>query len=219
MRVLAFLCCVVVFSLWLIPRAVGAGGISNVERAENLETSLQAVEWYTNEAVRKALQAESHGDVENARLFGNKAVESDLKAKDLRNETAAAWLAVGQQDKAQATWLRAAEMAEERAVMLAKRIPTLRQQWLADSGNAEASRESEVYYLQSIVVTAQQWELVVKFAREAGEEKQAEYGVEQLRELLPALQKDSRLQALAQDPRLSGNAQQLADWEQLVSRP
>lgn len=219
MRALVFLCCIVAAGLWLAPRAVGAGSVSDTERAENLETSLEAVEWYTNESVRKALQAEKLGDADNARLFGTKAVASDLKAKNLRNETATAWQVAGQPDRAHATWQRAAEMAKERAAMLEKRIPVLLQQWQSVRGKPEVSRESEIIYLQAIVVTAQQWALVVQFARDAEEQGQAHYGIEQLQALLPALQEGNRLQALSADPRLTGSDKELADWEQLVSRP
>lgn len=103
--------------------------VDPLAHAQSLEESLRAVEWYTNEAVRKALNAETAGDFTNARLFGDKAIESDKKARDLRNETAAAWLAVQDTSNATAVWFRAAGMAEERALMLANRIPSLSAQW------------------------------------------------------------------------------------------
>ena len=56
MRTLLSVCCLLVASLWLVPATVGASDAT--DRAEMLENSLQAVEWYTNESVRKALQAE-----------------------------------------------------------------------------------------------------------------------------------------------------------------
>jgi hypothetical protein len=215
MRVLLILCCFLVAGLWLAPINVGADASSANEHAEHLETSLQAVEWYTNEAVRKALQAESTGDIANAKLFGNKAIESDLKAQGLRNETAAAWQAAGKPASAQATWHRAAEMAKERAAMLDKRIVPLRNQWLKNSGNAE--QEHETLYLQAVFLTAQQWALVVDFYISAAEPDQAQAAIEQLQALLPSLQRNNRLTVLAVDPRLAGSIEQLQAWQKLVS--
>lgn len=221
MRALLFLTCFLVLGLWLAPSSVGADASNASARAEMLENSLQAVEWYTNESVRKALQAESTGDVANAKLFGNKAIESDLKAQDLRNETAAAWIAAGKTASAQATWHRAAEMAKERAAMLGKRIPPLSGQWHADSSDpaAIAGREHEIIYLQAVFLTAQQWALVAQFYRSAAEPEQARVAMEQLQGLLPALQENNHLAALAADPRLAGSIEQLQDWQQLVSHP
>lgn len=219
MRVLLFFCCFLVLGLWLAPSTVGADASNAGEHAEMLDTSLQAVEWYTNEAVRKALQAESTGDIANARLFGNKAIESDLKAQDLRNETANAWLEADKPASAQATWHRAADMAKERAAMLGNRIPLLQQQWQADTEDTPARREHEILYLQAVFLTAQQWALVVQFSRSAADPEQAQLAIQQLQNLLPPLQRDNRLVALASDTRLTGSAALLLDWQQLVSRP
>ena len=219
MRVLLFLCCFLVVGLWLVPSTVGADANNAVEHAEMLDTSLQAVEWYTNESVRKALQAETTGDIANARLFGNKAIESDLKAQGLRNETAAALLKAGKPASARVTWHRAADMAKERAAMLGKRIPLLQQQWKADAGDTAAGREHEILYLQAVFLTAQQWALVAQFSRSAVEPEQALLATQQLQNLLPSLQQDNRLSALDTDPRLKGSVEQLKDWQQLVSHP
>jgi hypothetical protein len=221
MRALLFLGCILVFGLWLAPSSVGADASNAAARAEMLETSLQAVEWYTNESVRKALQAETTGDIANAKLFGNKAIESDLKAQGLRNETAAAWQAAGKPASAQATWHRAADMAKERAAMLEKRIPPLSGQWQADSSDSVPSsgREHEILYLQAVFLTAQQWALVAQFYRSAAEPDQARAAIGQLQALLPSLQENNRLSALAADPRLTGSVEQLQDWQQLVSHP
>lgn len=221
MRALLFLSCILVFGLWLAPASVGADASTASARAEMLENSLQAVEWYTNESVRKALQAETTGDVANAKLFGNKAVESDLKAQGLRNETAAAWLAAGKPASAQATWHRAAEMAKERAAMLGKRIPPLSGRWQADGANSAAidGREHEILYLQAVYLTAQQWALVAQFYQSAAEPEQVRHAMEQLQGLLPALQENNNLAAVAADPRLAGSVEQLQDWQQLVSPP
>lgn len=219
MRALLILCCFLVAGLWLAPLNVGADASSATDRAEHLETSLQAVEWYTNEAVRKALRAESTGDIANAKLFGNKAIESDLKAQGLRNETAAAWQAAGKPANAQATWHRAAEMAKERAAMLGNRIAPLRSQWLMSAGKAlPDEQEHEILYLQSVFLTAQQWALVVDFYKSAAEPDQAKAAIEQLQALLPSLQRNNRLTVLAPDPRLAGSVEQLQAWQKLVSR-
>jgi len=223
MRVLLILCGFLLVGLWLAPINVGADASSATDRAEHLETSLQAVEWYTNEAVRKALQAESTGDIANAKLFGNKAIESDLKAQGLRNETAAAWQAAGKPASAQATWHRAADMAKERAAMLGNRIPPLSLQWQADvndsqsKGNNVASVEHETLYLQAVFLTAQQWALVVQFSHSAAEPDLAQAAIEQLKTLLVPLQQSNRLAALAADPRLAGSVEQLQTWQMLVS--
>lgn len=221
MRALLLLGFILLFGLWLAPVAVGADASNAAARAEMLETSLQAVEWYTNESVRKALQAESTGDAANARLFGNKAIESDLKAQGLRNETAAAWQAAGKPASAQATWHRAADMAKERAAMLAKRIPPLSGQLQVNGGNSvpASEREHEIIYLQAVFLTAQQWALVAQFYRSAAEPEQARIAIGQLQALLPPLQENNRLTELAADPRLAGSVEQLQDWQQLVSHP
>ena len=220
MRVLLILCCFLVAGLWLVPPSVGADASSESDRAEHLETSLQAVEWYTNESVRKALQAENTGDVANAELFGNKAIESDLKAQGLRNETTAAWQAAGKPANAQATWRRAGDMARERATMLDKRIPPLRNKWLKSSGDAlPTEQEHEILYLQAVFFTAQQWALVVNFYISAAEPEQAQAAIKQLQTLLPSLQRNNRLSVLATDPRLAGSIKQLQAWQELVSRP
>lgn len=217
MRTLLSLCCLLVVGLWLVPASVGASDAT--DRAEMLENSLQAVEWYTNESVRKALQAEATGDVTTAQLFGNKAIESDLKAQKLRQQTAAAWQEAGKSTHARAVWHRAADMARERAVMLEKRIPTLLRQWqLADgSGHAAGEREHEILYLQAVFYTAQHWDVVAQFSAAAGEPEQQRKALEQLQVLLPALQRDHRLLALADDPRLAGCAEQLERWQQQVA--
>lgn len=219
MRTLLILCGFLMLGLWLAPVTVGADDDHTAERAETLEASLQAVEWYTNESVRKALQAENTGDIANARLFGDKAIESDLKAQNLRSEAAAAWHAAGRPANAQATWHRAADMARERAALLANRIPPLLRQWQAGAADDAAQREHEILYLQAVLLTAQQWALVVQFSRSAVEPEQVKAGVEQLQHLLPPLQRDNRLDVLGTDPRLVGSAKQLQHWLQLVSRP
>lgn len=215
MRTLLFICCFLVLGLWLAPVSVDADADHTVERAEALEASLQAVEWYTNESVRKALQAESTGDIANAKLFGNKAIESDLKAQGLRSEAAAAWHAAGQPASAQATWHRAADMARERAAILGNRIPPLLRQWQAD-GDAVVA-EHEILYLQAVFLTAQQWALVVQFSQSAVEPEQAKAAVDELQRLLPPLQRDNRLAVLGADPLLAGSAEQLQQWQALVS--
>lgn len=217
MRALLCLCCLLVTGLWLVPASVGASDAA--DRAERLENSLQAVEWYTNESVRKALQAETTGDEANAQLFGNKAIESDLKAQGLRQQTAEAWQLAGKPTQAQAVWHRAADMARERAVMLEKRIPTLLRQWqLADgSGNAAGEREYEIRYLQAVFYTAQHWGVVAQFSEAAGEPEQQRTALEQLQILLPRLQRDNRLMVLADDPRLAGCAEHLQRWQQQVA--
>ena len=217
MRVLLILCCFLVVGLWLAPINVGADASSATDRAEHLETSLQAVEWYTNEAVRKALKAESTGDITNAKLFGNKAIESDLKAQGLRNETAAAWQAADKLANAQATWHRAAEMAKERAAMLGNRIPPLLRQWQTAGSDAAAEREHAILYLQAVFLTAQQWALVLQFSQSAVEPEQVQLAVQWLQLLLPPLERESRLTEFATDPRLAGSVEQLQAWQTLVS--
>ena len=218
MRALLILCSFFVAGLWLAPFSVDADASSATDRAEHLETSLQAVEWYTNEAVRKALQAESTGDIANAKLFGNKAIESDLKAQGLRNETAAAWQAAGKPANAQATWHRAAEMAKERAAMLGNRIPPLLRQWQTAGSDAVTEREHAILYLQAVFLTAQQWALVLQLSQSAVEPEQVQLAVQSLQLLLPPLERENRLAELSADPRLAGSVEQLQAWQKLVSR-
>ncbi|HSC74926.1 MAG TPA: hypothetical protein VLB90_01665 [Pseudomonadales bacterium] len=219
MRALLLFGCFLLACIWLAPVTVGADAGNATERAEMLDTSLQAVEWYTNESVRKALQAESTGDIANARLFGNKAIESDLKAQGLRNETAAAWQAADKPASAQATWHRAADMAKERAAMLGNRIPRLLRQWQAGGADAAAEREYEILYLQAVFLTAEQWALVMKFSQSAADPDQVQAALEQLKILLPALQQDNRIAALASDKRLADSPEHVQEWLQLVSPP
>ncbi len=193
--------------------------------AKVLEESLRAVEWYTNESVRKALQAEALGDFANARLFGDKAIESDKKAKDLRSQTAAAWMAISETANAEAVWRRAGDMAEERAILLDKRIPALSSQWAAQKASqassgsdtpaatvAAVSREQEIIFLQSLYLTAQQWAVAADFFTRAAEPAKATKAKEALQSLLPLLKANDRLQALGDDDRLQGAQQQLAAW-------
>ncbi len=219
MRVLLFLCCFLLIGLWLAPATVGADSSSAAERAEMLDTSLQAVEWYTNESVRKALQAESTGDNANARLFGDRAIESDVKAQGLRNETAAAWQAAGKPASAQATWHRAADMTKERAAMLGNRIPPLLRLWQAGGADPVVQREREILYLQAVFLTAEQWALVMQFSQSAAEPELVQLAVQRLQLLLPPLQNENRLAALADDPRLAGSVKHVQEWQQLVSHP
>jgi hypothetical protein len=217
MRTLLLVCCLVFAGLWLVPATVGASDAA--DRADTLENSLQAVEWYTNESVRKALQAESTGDTGNARLFGDKAIESDQKAQGLRQQTADAWVAAGKTERAHAVWHRAAEMARERADMLGKRIPTQMQQWqqAVASGDAASVREHEIQYLQAVFYTARHWEVVAQFSAAAGEPEQQRAALKQLQLLLPSLQRDNRLAAYADDARFNDAVVQLEKWQQMVA--
>lgn len=183
--------------------------------AKEQEASLQAVEWYTNESVRKALQAEATGDANNARLFGEKAIESDRKAKDIREQTAAAWLRVNETDRARDVWSRAAVMAEERANMLANRIPAVQQRWQAAAKQPDADRqELEIHYLQALLLTAQQWAVAADFHQRAGETTRATDAMSRANALLPALLAGNRLQALSADSRLANATAQVAAWQQ-----
>lgn len=217
MRLLLLFCCLLVAGLWLVPASVGASDAG--ERAATLENSLQAVEWYTNESVRKALQAESNGDAASARLFGDKAVESDQKAQGLRQQTAEAWQAAGKPARAQAVWHRAADMARERGDMLGKRIPVLQQQWQQAKSNGDAADpEYEKQYLLAVFFTAQHWEAIAQFSAAAGEPDQQRAALDALRALLPPLQRNHRLvTVLAGDPRQADYAGQLQRWQQLVT--
>lgn len=216
MRALLLVCCLLLAGFWLVPSTVGASDAA--DRADMLENSLQAVEWYTNESVRKALQAESTGDGANARLFGDKAIESDQKAQGLRQQAADAWLAAGKPEQAKAVWHRAAVMARERAVLLDKRIPEQLAQW-QQSGTADAATrlEREKQYLMAVYFTAQHWAVVADFSRTAGESAEQQAALAQLRALLLALQQDNRLAAVADDPRFAGSQAQLQQWQQMVS--
>jgi len=218
MRILLFLGFFLLAGLWLLPRSVGADASNAVDKAEMLENSLQAVEWYTNEYVHKALQAESAGDLANASLFGNKAIESDLKAQGLRSEAAIAWQAAGRPERAQAAWHRAAEMARARANMLAGRIPQLLRQWQSERVSQMAvETETEIIYLQALMYTAEQWELVAEFSRSAADTSQAQTAIKELQLLLPPLRRDNRFVQLSEDPRLAKAAEKLQRWEQLAT--
>lgn len=226
MRALLFLGFFLLAGLWLLPRSVGAdagNAAEKAEKAEMLENSLQAVEWYTNESVHKALQAERAGDLVNASLFGNKAIESDLKAQGLRNETATAWKAAGRPERAQAAWHRAAEMARARAGMLAGRIPQLLTQWQSARGGqplpdkAVSEQEAEILYLEALMYTAEQWELVAEFSRSAAETSKSQAAVKELQKLLSPLRENNRLVALSSDKRLATGPEKLQRWERMVA--
>lgn len=202
-------------AIWLSSGRVVAQ--SAAEQAESLESALQAVEWYTNESVRKALQAEADGDMANADLFGQKAIESDKKAAGLRQQAADAWLQAGKPDRARDAWDRAADMARERAELLGNRIMTLQQRWQSgqqDQGRVLSPQEREIIRLQGLFLTAQQWYLVSDFYRKAEEPEQVAKAQAEVRSLLPALVKDERLRALASDPRLAGAHEQVTAWQQ-----
>jgi hypothetical protein len=236
MRWLVFFCSVIVTVIWFAPERVVASSVAASEvdpqgNAQALEEALRAVEWYTNESVRKALQAEAIGDVVNAKLFGNKAIESDKKAQGLRSQTAAAWLSVNKLSDANAVWQRAGAMAEERAVMLANRIPSLSARWEADRRRPPAAAplpadvsaetttvaaisadEAEIAYLQAVFFTAQQWAVAADFYTRAEELDKAVKAHKQLQSQLSALPVD-RLQTLGEeDTRLKGTAQQVEAW-------
>lgn len=229
MRWVVLLCSAMFITVWLLPKSVVAGNALAAavsadpqSQAQSLEESLRAVEWYTNEAVRKALQAEAVGDIPNARLFGDKAIESDKKAQGLRNETAVAWLAVNEKSNEQAVWHRAAGMAEERAVLLAKRIPSLSAQWDAARAALPATaapdivakhREQEIIYLQAIYLTAQQWAVTADFFTRAAEQDKADKARAELQALVPLLVSHDRLQALADDARLKDAYSQARGWQ------
>ncbi len=218
MRIFLLFCCLSVALLSGMARTAGASASSLEEQAEVLESSLQAVEWYTNESVRKALQAESSGDAANARVLGDKAIESDLKAQDLRAQTAAAWIKAGEPARAREAWQRAGNMAKERAELLSKRLPVLRQQWQEAQAKSDAvqSREREIIYLQGVFLTAQQWALVAGFMASAEADGKVASAWKEVGALLPVLLRDNRLQQLQDDPRLQGDSVKLADWQQRV---
>jgi hypothetical protein len=215
MRWLLVVSCLFALAVWYPAREGVANSLAD---AQALEESLQAVEWYTNEMVRKALQAEADGDVTNAQLLGEKAIASDLKAKTLREQTAAAWLAVHADDEHTALWLRGGEKARERAEMLAKRIPALTAQWLsATPSTLEATRqELEIRYLQSLYLTAQQWRVAADFFSRAGEAVKSSEATHQSDALLPPLAAADRLQVFGSDPRLRGAPEQVKVWQQQV---
>ncbi len=204
--------------LWVQQYGMGDGEPNAAERAQSLENALQGVEWYTNESVNKALRAEVEGDLANARLFGDKAIESDLKAQGLRKDTAAAWQAAGRPERARAAWRRAAEMAAARARMLSDRIPLLQKQWeTAKSSGDAASQEAGILYVLSLIYTAEQWELVLQFATEASDTDQIKAGTEALRTVLDAIKRTELLDALSHEPRLAGSTEKYHRWQQQVA--
>lgn len=200
---------------WLVHAGEREAAVTQEEQAETLERSLQAVEWYTNESVRKALQAESGGDIANARLFGDKAIESDLKAKDLRSQTAAAWVQADKPERAQAAWLRAANMAQERAELLYNRVAPLQQQMLNVQPHEDVAvkAEREVVYLQAVFLALQQWVLAAGFFESADEKNRADDTWKVVARYLPILLKDNRLRVLAGDARLKGAAETVEKWK------
>jgi hypothetical protein len=217
MRIVFFLGCLLLAGLWSVSHNVGADAAPTLEeRAQSLENALQAVEWYTNESVNKALHAEAAGDLHNAKLFGDKAIESDLKAQGLRNDAAAAWLAAGQPARARAAWRRAAEMAEARAKMLADRIPAQLQQWqIARNAHTPDVQAAEIHYLQSLLYTGEQWVLVVQFSNKAEENGQALNAKQALRQLLLPLSQDGRLDRLTKDAHFAGDEDKRQRWQAL----
>ncbi len=217
MRIFLLLSCAFLAAVWLMPRSIGADSthVSPVERAQSLENALQAVEWYTNESVNKALRAEASGDLANAKLFGDKAIESDLKARGLRSDTAAAWQAAGQPSRARAAWRRAADMAVARARMLADRIPLMLQQWQAAPTNTAAAREAEILYLESLLYTAEQWALAQQFSLAAEDSKQAHAAATALQQLLQPLRQNGRMQKLTTDSQWAGGDEKRQRWQQL----
>lgn len=214
-RTWACLCLSVLSAFWLTVAGVRANTPSVEDRAETLESSLKAIEWYTNEYVRKALQSESAGDVANARLFGNKAIESDQKAKDLRSQTATAWVQAGKPARAHAAWLRAAEMAVERAGLLGNRIAPLLKQWKeAQVQTDEAARhDKEIIYLQGVFVFAEQWALAAEFYDSAGEHAMAADAWAEVDKLLPVMLSNNRMQIFADDVRIAGDSQRIEMWK------
>lgn len=202
---------------WLVQRDANSNAAAH---AQSLENALQAVEWYTNESVNKALRAEAEGDLANARLFGDKAIESDGKAQGLRNETATAWQAAGKPDRAQDTWRRAATMAEARARMLAGRTPLLQKALeTARSDNPSAVFEVEVAYLQSLIYAAEQWALVVQFSVAAADSKQALAGRQALAAVLLPMQQDDLVARLSSEPRIARELGKIQQWQQLSATP
>lgn len=200
-------------ALWWAQRHAGA----EAEHAQSLENALQAVEWYTNESVNKALRAETEGDLVNARLFGDKAIESDLKAQGLRHDTASAWQAAGQPERARAAWQRAAKMAEARARMLADRIPPLQKQWEQARDSQHVSlHEAAVMYLQALIYTAEQWALVVQFSEVSADKDQIAAGKEALSKVLLPMQQNGLLDRLADEPQLAGSIEKIPQWQQVV---
>lgn len=210
-----FLCGVLLSAFWLVASGVDTLAPTLEDQAETLENSLKAVEWYTNESVRKALQAESSGDVANARLFGNKAIESDKKAKDLRSQTAAAWVKAGKPASANAAWLRAAGMATERAELLGNRIAPLLKQWKDAQAHADEAtkRDKEIIYLQGVFVFAQQWALAAELFESAGEPSKSADAWTEVDKLLPVMLSNNRMQNFADDSRIAGDSQHIEMWK------
>lgn len=191
---------------------------SPLASAQAQEASLLAIEWYTNETVRKALQAEQAGDAENARRFGEKAIESDRKATHIREQTAAAWLQVNDTTRAREVWTRAATMAEERATLLGNRIATMHQLWQRSATQPiAAQQEQEIRYLQALLLTAQQWAVAAEFHQRAQAPARAEAALRRNAALLPALNANQRLQTLDSDERLAGAAAQVAAWQRAAA--
>lgn len=210
---LCLICALLWAALWLVQRHAGV----DTERAQSLENALQAVEWYTNESVNKALRAEAEKDFTNASLFGDKAIESDLKAQGLRRDTANAWQTAKQPERARAVWQRAAKMAAARARMLADRIPPLQKQWeQARDSHLPSLRDTEVQYVQSLMYTAEQWALAVQFFDVAGDTDQATAAKDALRQVLQPLATDSFSTLLTNEPRLADSVQKFHQWQQLV---
>jgi len=218
--VLSLLCLTLILAgaaWWLVQRDANSNAAAH---AQSLENALQAVEWYTNESVNKALRAEAEGDFVNARLFGDKAIESDGKAQGLRNETATAWQAAGKLDRARDTWRRAATMAEARARMLAGRTPLLQKALeTARSDNPSAVFEAEVAYLQSLIYAAEQWALVVQFSVAAADSKQALAGRQALAAVLLPMQEDDLVARLSSEPRIARELGKIQQWQQLSAIP
>ena len=218
MRIFLSLCLFLLLACgawWLVQRYHAVD--TTAAQAQSLENALQAVEWYTNESVNKALRAEAEGDLVNARLFGDKAIESDLKAQGLRSETARAWRAAGQAERARAAWQRAAKMAAARAYMLADRIPPLQQQWtVAKAQNLPALSEVEIAYLQALIYTAEQWALVVQFSQEAADANQVKAGKEALAKVLLPIQQENLLERLAHDVRIADRVDKIHQWQKML---
>ncbi len=196
---------------------VGAAD-SPVEQAEMLENSLQAVDWYTNESVRKALQAEASGDIANARLFGDKAIESDVKAQGLRQQAAQSWVVAGKADQAKVLWQRAANMAKERADLMEKRLPLLQQQWQsAEQQSPAMGRDKEIIYLQGVFLAAQQWALAADFFEKAAQRVEANSAWQEVQRRLSILDSCSD-PSLTADSHLLGCEKQLNVWRARFQR-
>ena len=216
MRTLFVVCLLFVAMLGLVPATTGVAADAE-QRAQELDKSLQAVEWYTNEMVRKALQAEVDNDLVNAETLGDKAIESDLKAQGLRAQTALAWQEAGKPARAQEAWHRAADMAGERAVMLAKRLPPLLARWQEAQRKQDVARqrEQQLLYVQGLYLTAQQWALAAQFLENAGDEDGRASVRSELASLVAQLRIPENTALLQQDRRLAGSIAQLAQWQAL----